>query len=130
MRTWIEKAADAVEQCRFLDYTFAVRKSTSTDAVYLQATYDEADVTTGLIEKQFTRRWNLSPTMTKSEIVSTAFKCAITSMEHRTREWFYYRGRPIYHPHYDVDDLHAICDRRDVRSCSGGIDVTSYIEKN
>ena len=52
--------------------------------------------------------------MVKSEIVATAFKCVMTSMEHRVREWFLYRDRAIYHPHYDVDALHAICEQRDV----------------
>ncbi len=52
----------------------------------------------------------------KSEIVATAFKCILTSMEHRCREWFLYKGKAIYQPHYNVDALHAICDQREVRA--------------
>jgi hypothetical protein len=111
---WIEVAAGIVAECHFPDYTFKVDVS-RTGAVYLQATYLEPDTLTGAVELQYTRRWFLSPEMSRSEIVSTAFKCAITSMEHKTREWFTYNGRAIYQPHYDVDSLWEICEDRVVR---------------
>ena len=113
---WIDKAKEILAECLFPDYTFKVETSSHTGAVYLQATYLEADTVTGKVEEQLTRRWFLSPNMGRSEIVGTAFKCIITSMEHRTREWFLYRGRAIYQPHYDVDALHAICEQREVRA--------------
>lgn len=51
------------------------------------------------------RKWFLSPYMTKSEVVQTAFKAVLTAVEHETREQFTYRGQPIFDPHYDVDKL-------------------------
>lgn len=111
---WIEKAKEILSECAFPDYTFKIDVS-RTGATYLQATYLEADTLTGDKELQYTRRWFLSPEMNRSEIVSTAFKCIITSMEHRTREWFLYAGRAIYQPHYDVDELWRICEERSVR---------------
>lgn len=114
MTEWIEVAKNIVIQCSFTDYNFKIDVS-RTGAVYLQATYTEPDTITGKSELQYTRRWFLSPDMNRSEIVSTAFKCAITSMEHRTREWFLYKGRAIYQPHYDVDSLWEICEERSVR---------------
>ena len=86
-----------------------------TGFVYLQAVYDEADTVTGLVQPQYTRRWPLSPKMTKSEVVATAFKCVLTSMEHKTREWFTYRGRAVYQPHQDVDRLWETCQQSDQR---------------
>ena len=114
MTEWIEIAKGVVAECAFPDYTFKIDVS-RTGAVYLQATYMEPDTLTGNTELQYTRRWFLSPEMNRSEIVSTAFKCIITSMEHRTREWFLYAGRAIYQPHYDVDALWKICDERSMR---------------
>jgi hypothetical protein len=114
---WVETAKAVVQECKFPFYTFRVATS-RTGAVYLQATYMEPDTVTGALEQQFTRRWSLSPEMSRSEIVSTAFKCAITSMEHKTREWFTYRGRAVYQPHYDVDALWAVCEERAVRGSS------------
>ena len=76
---------------------------------YLQGHYVEADIVSGVDEPQSTRKWLLSPHMTKSEVVQTAFKCYLTSMEHRARESFRYRGKRVYGPHFDVDALHAIC---------------------
>lgn len=108
---------EIVGQCGFPDYTFEVEES-SHGYWYLQAHYLEEDVHTGVVEAQFTRRWMLSPKMTKSEVVQTAFKCALTSMEHKTREHFTYEGRAVFGPHFDVDALWSIChprceDRRD-----------------
>lgn len=100
--------------CSYPEYTLTVSTS-RTGAVYLQASYFEADTLTGEKEIQSTRRWSLSPAMSKSEIVATAFKCVLTSMEHRTREWFLYNGRAVYQPHYDVDSLWDICEQRQMR---------------
>jgi hypothetical protein len=104
-----------VDDCKYLGRTFEVSVSPTTQAIYLRASYWEDDTVTGKLEKQFTRRWLLSPEMTKSEIVATAFKCVITSMEHQAREWFTYKNRAIYHPHHDVDKLLEICETREVR---------------
>jgi hypothetical protein len=51
------------------------------------------------------RKWFLSPHMTPSEVVQTAFKAAITAMEHELREQFTYRGQAIFGPHFDVEAL-------------------------
>jgi hypothetical protein len=102
-------------QVGFSDYDFLVLESAHGFS-YLQAAYYEPDTVTGVVGRQYTRRWLLSPEMTKNEIVSTAFKCVLTSMEHKTREWFLYRGRAIYQPHYDVDALYEICEQREVRA--------------
>jgi len=111
---WVEQARIYVAHCDYPGYAFYVKED-ARGAVYLQAAYSEADTLTGKVEVQLTRKWFLSPEMVKSEIVATAFKCIMTSMEHRTREWFTYRQRAIYQPHYDVDKLHEICEEREVR---------------
>ncbi len=51
------------------------------------------------------RKWFLSPHMTPSEVVQTAFKAVLTAEEHEARERFLYLGRSIFDPHYDVDQL-------------------------
>lgn len=79
------------------------------DHIYLQASYLEADIVTNKFELQRTRKWLISPHMTKSEFVQTVFKCALTSMEHRTREAFKYKGKRIFGPHFDVDGLWDMC---------------------
>ena len=111
----IEEMREIIADVKFPEYEFFVGQSAH-GFIYLQAEYDEADTVTGIVERQHTRRWALSPEMTKSEIVSTAFKCALTSMEHKTREWFTYKDKAIYQPHYDVDALLSICEAREVRA--------------
>ena len=64
---------------------------------------------------QKTRKWRLSRYMTKSEIVQTALLCVLTSAEHQVREHFLYKGKRVFGPHFDVDELARISDRLDVR---------------
>lgn len=80
---------------------------------YLQGEYDEADIYTDVVERQQTRRWYFSPEMTKSEFVQTGFKCVMTSMEHRVREHFTYRGERVYSPHHNVDALWTMTREED-----------------
>jgi len=111
---WIQNAIDTVSRCGYPGYEFTVLVD-GRGEVYLQAWYLEADTLGGDVEKQYTRRWFLSPHMNNSEIVQTAFKCILTSMEHRTREWFTYKARAIFQPHYNVEKLWEICEEREVR---------------
>lgn len=111
----IKEMREVVGEVSFPDYQFFVGES-SHGFLYLQAEYDEADTITEIVERQYTRRWALSPEMTKSEIVSTVFKCILASMEHKTREWFKYKGKAIYQPHQNVDDLLEICEKIDART--------------
>lgn len=91
-------------------YTFTVREGHG--GVFLQATYLDIDVVfPHHTERQYTRKWLLSPHMTKSEVMQTAFKCVLTSAEHRVREWFRYLDTPIFGPHFDVDDLAGLKQR-------------------
>lgn len=88
---------------------------------YMIGRYEEACVLTGVAATQATRKWRLSPHMTRSEIVQTALKLVLTSAEHRVREHFLYRGQRVYGPHFDVDGLYelaaqgALDKRRPVR---------------
>ena len=50
----------------------------------------------------------MSHEATRSEVVQTALKCVLTSVEHEARESFTYRGRAIFGPHLDVDVLHSL----------------------
>lgn len=92
----------------YLDYEFFIML-VGMNNIYLQATFMEPDIVTGKVETQYTRKWKLSPHMTKSEVIQTAFKCALTSAEHRCREHFRYKGSAVYSPHYDVDELEKLC---------------------
>jgi hypothetical protein len=100
----------ALGDIEFLDYKFEVVEKNG--LYFLLASYEEADIVTGELEIQKTRKWLLSQHMTLSEFVQTAFKLAITSMEHRTRENFKYKGKRVFGPHFDVDALWEICKEK------------------
>lgn len=101
----ITRAKGYLDDVDYLNYRFEVRESHG--GVFVQANYFDFDVETP--RGQTTRKWLLSPEMTESEIVQTAFKCCLTSAEHRAREDFNYRGYRVFGPHYDVNDLIGLC---------------------
>ena len=103
----METVREILHNIAFPDYVFTVKEDN--ERMYLQAEYYEKDVVTGKIELQKTRKWNLSRHMKKSEIVQTAFKCVLTSYEHRCREHFLYKGERVFSPHFDVEALVLIC---------------------
>lgn len=110
----------ALDHVRFPGYSFYIQGdfSRETGPCYLQARFAALCSRTGAVAFQQTRKWLLSEHMTSSEIVQTAFKCVITSIEHEAREQFMYMGAPIFGPHFDVSDLAAIW--AEGRGVSGG----------
>ena len=105
---------DVVSQVSFEDFEFCILQSHG--GIHLQAVWSEPCIASGLPERQYSRKWLLSPAMTRSEVVQTCFKLALTAVEHRARETFKYRGKRIFGPHFDVDQLHRLC-------IDGGFDV-------
>ena len=63
---------------------------------------------------QATRKWYVSAFACKNEVVQTALKCVLTSVEHEARENFRYRGKPIFGPHFNIEALHRICTEREL----------------
>lgn len=55
--------------------------------------------------RQQGRKWLLSPHMTDSEFIQTAFKAVLTAEEHEARELFMYKGVAPFAPHFDVEEL-------------------------
>lgn len=106
----VEKIEQIISYCTYPDYSFEVQTD-GRGEIYLFAHYMEPDTVTGVREIQRTRRWFLSPYMTESEIVRTAFKCIITSREHRVREHFKFSGQPVFSPHFDVMALLELCQK-------------------
>lgn len=61
------------------------------------------------------RKWYISSHMCKSELVQTAFKAVMTFYEHEIRENFTYKGKRVFGPHFDVEELVAIADKTETR---------------
>lgn len=106
-----------LKDVKYKDWDFAVKMDG--DRAYLQVGFWELDHDNpaGPPAYQKGRKWMLSPHMTKSEVVQTAFKAVMTAEEHETREKFVYKNKTIFGPHFDVDQLARICaaEHMDVR---------------
>ena len=86
------------------NFAFKVYKETP----YLQIIFSAPCTDSGEMQTQFCRKWVLQYTMSKSEVVRTAYKAAMAAFEHECQEEFRYNGVPIYSPHTDVDSLVAM----------------------
>ena len=83
---------------------------------FIQIQFDEVDHDTGEGGyRAYCRKWYLSPHMTRSEIVRTAWKAYEAAILHEAQETFKYKNKSIYNPHMDVEALVEIADRRDSR---------------
>jgi len=77
----------------------------SEERPYIQVEFDGEDCETGDIELQKGRKWYLSPFMTNSELVYTAFKAIQAAEDHEMREFFKYKNVKVINPHFSVDDI-------------------------
>lgn len=103
--------AAALAACSFPGYRFSLVENR-----YLQIEAEDTCASSGLPTVWRSRKWLLSPHMTTSELVQTAFKAVLTAVEHEARERFRYRGRTVFCPHFDVEALVTLCD-------AGAVDV-------
>lgn len=108
-----ERAETILGQVSYPGYAFRVtgdfQRPTHLQAVFAAPCSTQG----GTVTTQSTRKWLLSRHMTPSELVQTAFKCVLTSMEHETRELFKYKGAAIFGPHFDVERLVLLCGTSD-----------------
>jgi hypothetical protein len=111
----IEDMEAILASCKAPEITFLVKPTDS--CVYLQVQFtawDTADRSKPAAEWRG-RKWSLSPHMTRSELIRTAFMAYHAALEHEARESFTYDGRAVFGPHIDVDVLWAAAvdlDRR------------------
>ncbi|MBM3735833.1 MAG: hypothetical protein FJW39_08615 [Acidobacteria bacterium] len=56
-------------------------------------------------DKMEGRNWWIPATISRSDLIRTAFKAAITWTEHEAREMFRFRGDTVFGPHIDVERL-------------------------
>lgn len=110
MQTALARIEETLQFVSFPGYTFQISGSFDDfEPTYLSAQFHAPDCKSGQLVKQRTRKWLLSRHMTNSEVVQTALKCVLASVEHEARERFLYTGQPIFAPHFDIEDLVKLC---------------------
>jgi hypothetical protein len=96
---------DILKRVHYKDWTFEVHPTVDgATHYYLRVGFKHGD------ELWHGRKWLLSPHMTDSEIVQTAFLAVKTAEEHETREQFTYLDAAVFGPHLDVDVLFEIAE--------------------
>jgi len=105
----LEVVQRVVDCIQYPGYTFRVGTVGALPCIWL--TYNEPDTLTGVVEPQQSRMWVFPPEQTEGQIVQTCFKALLTSLEHRAREHFQYKGAPVLMPHLDMSDLVELAKR-------------------
>ncbi len=77
------------------------------DGFFLQCVFaaPDNDAPGSVPTEQHGRKWYVSPHMTVSELVQTAFLAVKIAEEHELRELFTYRGQRVFGPHFNVNSL-------------------------
>lgn len=95
-----------LEKVQYKDWTIHIGAVKDTNNFYLQVRFNAFMLgPIGSYVMQYGRKWLLSPWMTDTEVVVTAFKACLTAEEHECKERFRYNKQPVFSPHLDVDDL-------------------------
>lgn len=103
-------AREILDRVKFKDWIFHLDEEGG--RLWLQVRYLEADVDSTDptdLEIQHGRKWMVSRHATPSELVQTALKAVLASVEHHAREHFTYRGARVFGPHFDVEQLYRLC---------------------
>lgn len=95
----------ALSQVQYKDWEFVVKEKGSGWTLQVQFWASDNDHPRGDLARQHCRKYYLSPYMTKSEIIRTAFVAVRQAEEHEMCELFTYKGQRIFNPHVDVDAL-------------------------
>lgn len=102
----IDEMSEIISQIKYKsDWKF--RLITKGDGFLFQITFMEKDLTSESedLEMQFCRKWYISPYSTVSEVISTAYKAVQAAELHEIGERFKYRGKMIFNPHMNYDEL-------------------------
>lgn len=83
---------------------------------YFQISCERPDAITGEMGTGYGGKAYLSPHMTDSELVQTAFGLFKGYWEHEAREMFKWRERRVFGPHISTEALWEVARRVDVRS--------------
>lgn len=107
------RAREILKLVHFPGYKFQIIGNFISSTHLQAAFYAPCNISGSNASRQTTRKWQLSAHMTPSELVQTALKCVLTSIEHEAREKFRYRGMAIFGPHFDVERLVELCGKGD-----------------
>lgn len=101
----IKRYSEAIHKITYKDWRFEIIVTDHDGHALLLAHFTDQS------KEWTTRKYYLSPRMTDSEIIQTAFLLVKVAEEHELREKFLYKGRSIFGPHFDSDKLHGLCEQ-------------------
>lgn len=123
----LNEIGQIISQIEYKDWQFVIgtENSFETQDLYLQIQFYAPDSATKIFDAclqipdknlfndesllenklQTCRKWRLSPHMTETEIVRTAWKAVLAAEEHEAGEAFKYMGYSPFNPHISIENL-------------------------
>ena len=129
MKKTLEDVKKIVRYIRYKNWKFIVgtENSFGTEDLFLQIKFTARDTVTGFLEEQSCRKWRLSPFMTETEIVRTAWKAVIAAEEHEAGENFIYCNSTPFNPHTSIGALIHASENIDKRETPDAISADSLV---
>lgn len=107
----VEQIKSIIEEVEYKQWTLKILEENR--IIFLQVVFEKkCSCGRDLKMIHYGRKWRISPKITKSELVQTAFKAIISAEEHEIREDFKYKGASIYGPHFNIENLVEIYQRK------------------
>ena len=122
--TLVDKLNNWLEDIKYLDWNFEIIEG---EEVFLQVNFNKnCACREERMMKHYCRKWRISPNITKSEFVQTAFAAIMAAVEHEAREDFKYKNAAVFSPHFDVDKLVELYDNKSWDMRVNSFDVDDY----
>lgn len=97
------KFLDALIEVKYPGLNFLILSKGANTFLQVESPEGLCNVTGEVLEAGWRgRKWYLSPHMTTSEIVQTAFLAVTQALEHEARERFTFKGQPVMDPHKNM----------------------------
>jgi len=100
-----------LDNVSFQDRKFLLMEKGDGFLVQMEYMEPDVDIPGSPPVSQKTRKWYVSPFMTESEIVETCWAAVQRSQLHIAGEYFTYKGRRVYSPHFHINARLTMCDK-------------------
>jgi len=97
--------------CVNMGWEWEVQTSDNPIGCLIRCSFQRPDTDTGAIGRGFGRWWFIAQGSTASSVVKTAWLACNQIVEHEMYEAFTYKGKRVFDPHAEVDDLVKVTRR-------------------
>ena len=115
-KEFLKRSSGVLNDVKTGDWELWLRYDQKADRLFIQIQFDCTNNYSGEPYRSYCRKWYLSPFMTNTEIVRTAYKAYEAAVIHEMQENFTYKDVAIFDPHRNVELLVSLDGFNDERT--------------